>query len=194
MIKLKYGICAALAALALTSFSQTAAAGVLIMPNASYMMGTYKMEYSGTVDNGKYSGTSLGVLGAYELMIPLFVGGYVNMDSFKSEPDSGTGSDASGTVMGLAVGTRLPLGLIGYVGYGFSDKFTQKAAGGDVVYTGSELKFSVGFSVIPMVNVGVEYRMKNVSKIESGGSDLTSSFTKKDFNSTNLVVSVPLSF
>lgn len=171
--------------------SATANAGLLVEPYAGYGFGKFndkttpsKGDVSGGAIGARLGGTFTMVFVAADLMTTI---------SGKTKYTSGnTGSfDTTNTAVYADVGVDLPV-IRAWGGYGIVNNLTIKTPIGDEKLSGgSHFKLGVGFHVIPMLSLNVEYLVDTFKKAKVGALSGTTDTTA---NEVLLTASVPFSF
>lgn len=175
---------------------EKAYAGFLIEPYLGYSTGSisgkYTPTYGGGVFSGKETGAGFGARLGYSFLIP-FVAFDYSIKNLKYKSDNGgTDTDDTATEMALVVGANLPIVRL-FAGYGFDAAIKQKSDTSTSTLKGTFTKVGVGFKLIPMVAVNLEYFMYTVKKYESSGTtfDADTIFSELTYNPIFLSVSVP---
>lgn len=168
---------------AVIGFASVSNADLMVEPYLGYEMA--KVSFGGL--DSKPSGTALGLRLAYK--IPFFWFGFDGSTaSGKVNPEASgaTNSDYTRTTLGVVAGVNFPILFRAWVGYGLSNKLTEKNSSSD--FTGTNTKIGVGFTGLPFVSLNLEMITDNFDKLNSNSiSGLNSS-------SYLLSVSLPLSF
>ncbi len=174
----------------LVGFASFAKAGIFVEPYAGYGLGSYD---DGAGEKGKVSAVSLGARIGGEMNM-LFIGADVSKQmsgKIKADNAGGTDEKFTGTQLYGVVGANLPI-LRLWAGYGLLNEIKMDSVLGDVtVDGGSHIKLGVGFKIIPMVSLNVEYLIEKYKKIEVAGISQDTDFKS---NTLLLSASVPLSF
>ena len=192
-MKLRLSAIAILVAGAFLGFEK-AHAGFLIEPYLGYGTGTSTFKsVAGVETSGKESGVGFGARVGYSFLIP-FVAFDYSQKVFKFAADSSglSDSDDTFTEMSVVVGANLPIVRV-FAGYGFDASAKIKGTSSESTVKGTFTKVGVGFKVIPMVAVNLEYFMYSAKKIESGGAeyDFDTFYSSWSYNPIFLSVSVP---
>lgn len=184
------------------ALATTARAGIMIEPYLGYELGSEaKLESGGTNDGGKTSGLDLGLRVAYTLPVMVWIGLDYSMMSdgkFKGDSSANDGKMDRSNLY-LDVGVDLPILARAWVGYGLMNSAKLKFDGGGstTLKKGTNLKFGVGFTALPIVSLNLEYFMHDYKDYDSstGASGSTSDIwsTHKE-NGLLLSVSAPFEF
>ncbi len=177
---------------------EEARAGLLIEPYLGYLPSTSTSSertaaYGGATYSGKEDGYGIGARLGYSFIIP-FVALDYSIKTLKYKADSGgTDTDDTATEMALVVGANLPIVRV-FAGYGFDFNLKQKSDSSTTTLKGTFTKVGVGFKVIPMVAVNLEYFMYSPSKIDTGSGEYTFSdvVSTLKYNPIFLSISIPL--
>jgi hypothetical protein len=188
--------------LAFLGFAGSANASILIEPSVAVDMSKndFSPKGGGTDMSGKATLIDPGVRLGYESMIGLFVAADYQMAmSGKYTLSNAPGAPAtkmSRSQLWLDVGFDAPLLFRVWAGYALVNKMALKVSGiPDINYTGgSSLKLGVGFNVIPLLSINIEYLMNNWSKVEIGGLSQPTSdaYDTSKGNAILVGVSIPL--
>lgn len=188
-----------LLATSLIVFFSYSAHAILIEPYLGYEAG--KSNSTAASDGSKTSSdttaTALGLRLGYKFLLPWVALDYTSV-SGKAKL-SGTESDFTRSSLGAVVGADLPIGLRVYAGYGFQNESKDKGTNGDpdTVSKGTYTKGGIGFKIIPMVSLNLEYTMHKYNKVNlgagAGDEDISKYFSKVEYNTTMLSLSVPIS-
>jgi opacity protein-like surface antigen len=184
--------------------SYGAHAALMVEPHLGYEMSTMELisNLAPTADfGGKVTGTSLGARIGYKFPMMIWVAGDVDYTTgkLKFEDSTQTDGDVTRTTMFLDVGVDLPILFRAWAGYGFSDtaKLTQSGSADTTFKNGTALKLGVGFKVIPLLSINVEYIQRTLNDFESGTPATTqsaSSIFSKSAKDTGMIVSVSAPF
>lgn len=188
--------------LAFLGFMGSANASILIEPSLSIDLSKNDLapKGSGTDMSGKATLIDPGVRLGYESMLGLFVAadyqmamsGKYTLSNAPGAPDT----KMSRSQLWLDVGYDAPLLFRVWAGYAVINKMTLSPDGiPDIQYTGgSSIKLGVGFNVIPLLSINVEYLMNKWSKVEVGGFSQSTSdaYESSKGNAILVGVSIPL--
>ena len=161
-----------LAATAVTLLTvKSASAGILLEPVLGYGMGTYEQPVSGFIDTdmkGKSSGIYYGGRAGYGIGPVTIAADVLMAGAIKNKSDDPTWDDEdtkSRTMMGVTGVVSFPLLPIRlWLGYNFSD--TVKMKDGSSI-EGNGFKVGVGYTIIPMVSVNLDYITSTFGKIKN---------------------------
>ena len=159
-------------------------ASVLIEPYLGYGTGSHAIANQSDSMSGAVFGARLG-LNYFGLMGGL---GYMT----GSWSDSATSKNTIvPSDFGIFVGYNFPVLLRVYGTYGFSSarKYSNSGTSGSGNFTGSDVKLGIGFSVLPLLSINLEYIAGTFTKQD--GNSLNSNLTDKMYA---LTVSLPLTF
>lgn len=178
----------------LTLFTVTANAGILVEPFLGFGGSTVKTEDTNGIPGSDTStGVGMGLRLGYKFLVPWVALDY-RLSSGEKVTDSVTQEkiDGSQTQLGVTGGVDLPLVRF-FAGYGFDNKFTLKPTNGDTTFKGTYTKVGVGFSLIPMLKLNLEYIINKYPKFTQGGTeyDLSALYNKLEHNTVFLSVSAP---
>ncbi len=166
-----------------------ASAGLLIEPVVGYNMGNFEVDSAG-VDKEKTSGTSYGGrLGYQNLGFQLgldYLASNLNVD------DNDYGTMKTGEWAGF-VGFEFPILLRVYAGYIFSASGDTKYDSGSGKETiklegGSGTKLGVGFTVLPFLDINVEYRKVSWDDYKYAGTKFSD---KVNYDTVMIGLSLP---
>ena len=169
---------------ALMIAAPTAQAAVLLEPYVGYHTGSYKWQGAGQEEvdmKGMSYGARLGYSSAIGFMVgaDFMKGAWQDSDTPKADIDL--------TDLGIFVGYDFPVMVRVYGVYGLSSKATASYTGGETDIDGTSLKLGVGFTVLPLVSVNLEYY---TSTLETD----TSPAAEMDVAMYGLSVSLPFEF
>lgn len=155
------------------------------MSFAGFMAEPYIGYSSGKVDTAptevKITGVNVGARLGYQFLMPWVALDVKQMISGKD--DMTPSNDVTGTDLGVTVGASLPI-VRPYAGYIFSSKATLKGSGTSTDLEGKGYKLGVGFGILPLVHINLEYSAIEIDKM--AGVDLT---TKLKYTPLMLAVS-----
>lgn len=164
--------------------SLSAHADLLLEPYLGYHTGEWESGSTSKDMKGVTYGGRIGYQG-----MGLMVGADYMLGTWEDE--SNPKNDVKPADLGIFVGYNLPLvrfyGVISPAPLNPELKF--KNGNSSTKYTGSTMKFGVGFTALPMVSINVEYLMGTYD--EADGQDLTTDLKTKMLG---LTVSLPLTF
>lgn len=179
-------------------FSSAAHAGIMIEPYLGYGFGNidYKAVGGTTEYTDKLSGTGLGLRLGYQFFLPWVALDYTMISGKGKSGVAGADDyDYSGDSLGAVVGVDLPVMFRFWAGYGFTNNFTQKGTGGasDSKLKGTYTKLGVGWTVLPILSINLEYQMNDWKKGDSGAGEanISDSYSTFKHNTTMLSVSAP---
>lgn len=161
-------------------------AGVLIEPVLGYSFKTFEADGPDTSEE-KGSGVSFGGRLGYQNL-----GFQLGLDYLRSNismDDNDFKEDLITSEWGAFVGFEFPVLLRVYAGYIFSANAETEFAGGEKVklQDGTGMKFGLGFTGLPFVDINFEYRKGTYTKLKAGDS----ANVDTDFNAFMIGVSLP---
>ena len=168
-----------------------AAAGLLIEPVVGYNMGHFDSDTAG-VDKEKFSGTSYGGRLGYQNF-----GFQLGLDYLASSlnVDDNSYSTLKTSEWAGFVGFEFPILLRVYAGYIFSaNGDTKYDAGGGLgkqkisLEGGSGTKLGVGFTILPFLDINLEYRKVSFDDYKFAGSKVND---KATYDTVMLGLSLP---
>jgi opacity protein-like surface antigen len=169
-----------------------AQAGLLLEPVAGYSLSKFETDTAGSGEE-KANGTSLGGRVGYQNL-----GFQLGLDYLRSNlsvDDNDYKEDYVTNEFAAFVGFEFPILLRVYAGYIFAATGeTQKDFGGVIgkqdieVSDGTGLKLGVGFTVLPFLDINVEYRKGSFGEIKIGS---TKDDVDTDFSAVMVGVSLP---
>lgn len=168
-----------LTVLSILLISKLSYAGLVLEPYLGYQMGTLDATYTGgTAASSKDKGPVFGARIGYSFVVPWVA---LDYSMYSGKDDATTPNDLKQTNIGLTVGAQmLPL-IRPYAGYIFSAKNKASDSTSEATYTGTGLKVGIGFKVLPLLNINVEfakidYKDYETSTASGKVSDLFSDF------------------
>jgi hypothetical protein len=176
--------------------SSLAHAGMMIEPYLGYEFSDLKYQFIGQSEyTDKLSGTGLGLRLGYKMLLPWFALDYTTVSGKgKTDYPGSANYDYTRSSLGAVVGVDLPL-IRGWIGYGFSNDYTQKGEGlvQDRKFKGTYTKLGVGLGILPFVSLNAEYQMNDLKKVDfgTGEQDKSDVFTSTKNDSIMLSVSIP---
>ena len=176
---------ALLSAIAVLTFNQAAKAGILLEPYLGYVVSGQAK----TSSTSNYKGTVYGARVGYSVL-NFAVGAEYAATSFTD--DSSPQQTITGGDLGLFGAFTFPVLVRAYATYIPSPILKASSVGPTITYkSGNIIKLGVGFTVLPLVNIGLEYTTGTYSKVDFGGPDFN---LLNNLNTTSyaLVVSVPI--
>jgi hypothetical protein len=152
------------------------------------------------------SGMGLGLRLGYKFILP-----WVALDVTQATgkykdgtPGNTIENDTSTTQLGLVAGVDLPFLFRFWAGYGLQNDITIKAntsANANAVdskFYGSYVKGGIGFGIIPMLSINVEYVMSTYQKLDlgagAGKENVDKYYTTLNNNTVMIGVSAPFNF
>lgn len=163
--------------------TQVAQADILLEPYLGYYTGTSKQ--TGTSDT-KDKGVGYGGRIGYQ-QLGFMLG--VDYQTGSWTTDSNPSSDLTPTNMGAFVGYNFPLMVRVYAEYILSAKVAAKQGGASHDFTGSGMKVGLGFRLIPLLSLNLEYISNSLDKFD--GSSISNKVTH---NIIGVTLSAPLTF
>ncbi len=172
---------------------------ILIEPYFGYEVGKTSTTSAsdGSNSSSDTTGTALGLRLGYKFLLPWVALDYTTV-SGKSKGSTAE-TDFTRSSLGAVVGADLPIGLRVYAGYGFQDDFKDKGTNGDPdqITKGTYTKGGIGFKIIPMVALNLEHTIHSYNKVNlgagAGDENISTYFSKVEYNTTMLSLSVPIS-
>lgn len=163
-----------------------AKAGVLIEPVLGYNFG--KFEGDNAIDSEKFTGPAFGGRLGYQNL-----GFQLGVDYLRSTlniDDNSFKEDLTASEWAGFVGFEFPVLLRVYAGYIFSAQGETEVAGSTKLdfNEGSGMKFGVGFTGLPFVDINFEYRKGSFAEYKLGGTKVEESI---DYNSFMVGISLP---
>ncbi len=178
----------------------------MVEPYVGYEgLGSTNQTFSGTSTSlGTMSGVSVGGRASIGFAEMFFVGADFSYDpSLSISPPSGTTSEFSSiskTKLGVVAGVDVPMfPLRVWGGFNFLDKLNatditggiSNAANSQSTLGGSSIKGGIGFKLIPLVSINVEYIYSTYNSITSGGT-VTNFASGDSITHSNFLFSVSL--
>ncbi len=163
-------------------FQQNASAALLLEPYLGYHAG--KIDLGG---ESNISGLSFGARVGYQdlgLMLGLDA-----MTGVWSDSASSSNADDTPKDYGFFVGYNFPVMMRVYGAYGFSSDLERKRNNATTDFSGSFMKFGVGFTMLPLVSLNLEYLSHSYDEANSNSLS-----TEVDTKLYGVTISVPLEF
>lgn len=136
------------------------------------------------------SGTFYGARASYGMM-GFFGGVDVRMGTYEFD-DFAIGEIEEEGRIALLLGYELPVLLRFWFTYALSNSLNASIGGTDAEYSGTDYSVGVGYNVLPMLSVNLEYTMLNLEEVDIEGNSSPNDLDS-DINTLLLSVSVPLS-
>jgi hypothetical protein len=179
-------------------FGSRANAALLLEPGVAYHNGTFDQ---GNGNTGKINGIGLNTRAALSLPV-VFVGLDLTYLFGTSAADSGSSYDTTAVALGPVVGASLPLmPLRFWLSYYMLDYMTLKKPADlvipahDEISSGSAIKLGVGYTLIPLLSLNLEYTMHTFTKFENKATNTTSDLSPNaKVNEFILSATIPLDF
>jgi len=178
--------------------SSLAQASWMIEPYAGYQLGTVKTDDIVTpVDSttGSLNGTAFGARIGYRFFMPWVALDYTYLNgTFKPNNSLLNNADATQSSLAAVVGVDLPVLFRVWAGYGFMNNLNLKDSVTSITnkLSGSYTKVGLGWTLLPLVSLNLEYQMNNYNKLNS--NDIKQTYDKFDHNALMVSVSLPLHF
>lgn len=174
-------------------------AGILVEPYLGYEPSSeLKLESLGVNIGGKTSGANLGVRVGYKLPLMLWAAlDYSMMSGGKMKGDL-IDAKVDRSNLYLDVGFDLPVLARVWLGYGIMNSQKYKYDGGTdlTLKNGSNIKLGLGFTMLPLVSLNLEYFMHDYKDYESAAGSGSTSGAWNTHKETGVMlgVSVPFNF
>lgn len=169
-------------------------AAFLFEPNLGYAV-------SGNLDPGPpitytFSGLEYGARLGYDAMGLQVGAGYKGMLETEYAPSVGSQKPkVSGTQYAAFLGYQFPVMVRILAEYIFLDYGNSKLSPSDLTYKGSGYRIGAHYSVIPMLNIGMEYYAITYTEVKDNVSGVSASLsTQQKKNAIVIIASVPISF
>ena len=180
-----------LLSIALLASSLSAISAINIEPFiGTTLTGSFENNDCETDCSDDISGTFFGARGSYQMM-GFFGGLDVRIGTYKFD-DFAIGDIEEDGRIALLLGYELPVLLRFWFTYALSNSLNASSSGTEGEYSGTDYSVGLGYKVLPMVSVNIEYTMLNLEEVDIEGNSSTNDLDS-DINTLLLSVSVPLS-
>lgn len=183
-------------------FASTASAGLYLEPYVGYEMATMtgKLKSNGGTIDSTGTAYAAGLKLGYMTPVGFWVGadgestmsGTVKYDNAALKND-----DYSRMQAYVDVGFNFPVLLNVWAGYALMNQMEIKTSSSTGTFSGgSAYKAGLGFRILPLLMLGVEYRAFSYADVESGGTtrSVDAVYSSMNDSSTVVTINMPFSF
>jgi hypothetical protein len=169
--------------------SKLSYAGLVLEPYLGYQMGTAEATtIGGTTASSKDKGTVVGARVGYSFLVPWVA---LDYSMYSGKDDTDPAGDLKQTNIGVTVGAQMIPLVRPYAGYIFSAKNEVDDGTGAVTVKGTGMKVGLGFKILPLLNINVEFAKLDYKDVESsaGSSSISDVYSEFKYTTTTIGLS-----